>query len=328
MICSHRRGDSAKYGKKHAGSLRLWYANRYARGMKPKAGGSRSPTLRPETRQFYLDTMRVLREAGIEFLVGGAYAFAHYVGIGRNTKDFDLFLRPRDVPRALDRLRAAGCDVKVASPLWLAKSHRPGGEEYVDLIFNSGNGLSPVEDSWFVRAGQGKVLGEAAPIIPVEEMIWTKAFIQERERFDGADVAHLLLARGAELDWKHLQKLFGGHEQVLLAHLIMFSYIYPSQRDAVPAEVIESLMQRVGQQPEPKTPICRGTSLSRGQYLVDVRAWGFADARIQPAGPLSPEQVEELTSAIDADQAQWTWSEAEKPGRLKASRRRRLGKTG
>ena len=32
------------------------------------------------------------------------------------------------------------------------------------------------------------------PLIPAEEMIWSKAFIMERERYDGADVAHILRA--------------------------------------------------------------------------------------------------------------------------------------
>ena len=31
------------------------------------------------------------------FLVGGAYAFERYTGIARHTKDFDLFIHPRDV---------------------------------------------------------------------------------------------------------------------------------------------------------------------------------------------------------------------------------------
>jgi hypothetical protein len=30
--------------------------------------------------------------------------------------------------------------------------------------------------------------------VAVEEMVWQKAFIMERERFDGADVVHLIQA--------------------------------------------------------------------------------------------------------------------------------------
>ena len=35
-----------------------------------------------------------------------------------------------------------------------------------------------------------------ALVVPAEEMIWSKAFIQERERFDGADIHHLLRCKG------------------------------------------------------------------------------------------------------------------------------------
>lgn len=305
-----------------------WYANRYVRGMKAKGAGSRGQALEPQAREFYLQTMRVLWEAGIDHLVGGAYALAHHVGIVRNTKDFDLFLRPRDVPRAMERLAAAGFRAELASPLWLAKALRPGGEEYVDLIFNSGNGQCPMDEWWFERAVQGLALDEPAKLIPVEAMIWTKAFIQERERFDGADIAHLLLVRGRELDWQHLTRLFAGHEQVLLAHLIMFTYIYPSERDAVPQGTIEALTDKMRSQPPDEARICRGTNLSRAQYLVDVRAWDFADARIGPIGPLTAEQVAELTGSVDADATLRMWPEAQRPPRTQAPRRRRLGKTG
>jgi hypothetical protein len=55
----------------------------------------------------------------------------------------------------------------------------------MDVIFSSGT-RSRVDD--LVRA---RAEGQRAGLIgltPVEEMIWSKAFIQERERFDGADV--------------------------------------------------------------------------------------------------------------------------------------------
>lgn len=52
----------------------------------------------------------------------------------------------------------------------------------------------------------------------------------ERERFDGADVAHIILKRGKRLDWGRLLSRFGEHWRVLLSHLILFDYIYPSEK--------------------------------------------------------------------------------------------------
>src|SRR5687768_1411655 len=60
--------------------------------------------LSDKTREFYLESMRILDEAGVEFLVGGAYSLAHYAGVVRHTKDFDVFVRKTDLPRALGAL--------------------------------------------------------------------------------------------------------------------------------------------------------------------------------------------------------------------------------
>ena len=63
--------------------------------------------------------------------------------------------------------------------------------------------------------------------MPVEEMIWSKAFLMERERFDGADVPHLMRARQQRSNWPRLLPRFGEHWRVLLAHLVLFPYVYP-----------------------------------------------------------------------------------------------------
>jgi hypothetical protein len=42
-------------------------------------------------------------------------------------------------------------------------------------------------------------------------MIWSKAFIMERERFDGADVMHLIHENANRLDWNRLLERFGQH---------------------------------------------------------------------------------------------------------------------
>ena len=72
--------------------------------------------LDPVARAFYRDVMARLEAGAIPFLVGGAYAFERYTGIGRHTKDFDLFIHPRDVQPALDTLRAAGCETDPVLP--------------------------------------------------------------------------------------------------------------------------------------------------------------------------------------------------------------------
>ena len=87
---------------------------------------------------------------------------------------------------------------------------------------------------------------------------------------------------------------------MLLAHLVLFGFIYPSERSRVPAAVIEELMQRLAtetQAPDAEDPVCYGTLLSWSQYLGDVLGGDFRDARIRPHGKLTPEEVARWTSA-------------------------------
>ncbi|MDQ3811736.1 MAG: hypothetical protein M3336_15755, partial [Chloroflexota bacterium] len=124
------------------------------------------------------------------------------------------------------------------------------------------------------------------------------------ERFDGADVAHLLLARAEVLDWQRLLRRFGSHWRVLLSHLVLFGYIYPSERDRIPGWVMQDLLRRLSDSlsaPPPSERVCRGTVLSRQQYLIDVERWGYRDVRTRPENPMTPAQIAAWTAGIAQD---------------------------
>jgi hypothetical protein len=217
----------------------------------------------------------------------------------RESKDLDVFLRRSDATRACDALAATGYRTELAAPHWLGKVY--SGRHFIDLVFGSGNGVCAVDDGWFAHAVPGEALGCPVLFCPVEEMIWSKAFIMERERYDGADVAHLVHACGAALDWQRLLARFGPHWRVLLSHVVLFGFIYPEKGDAVPAWVFDQLVQRlVGERPRRRRgkPLCRGTLLSNAQYLVDRRDWGYRDARLQPHGELTVEDVARATATV------------------------------
>ena len=127
----------------------------------------------------------------------------------------------------------------------------------MDVIFNSGNGVARVDDLWFDHAPQTNVLGVIVRLSPAEEMIWSKAFIQERERFDGADVLHLLREIGPSLDWPRLLMRFGDYWRVLLSHIILFGFVYPDKRQNVPAWVMDELIAAAEREP---ARTCRATS--------------------------------------------------------------------
>jgi hypothetical protein len=234
-----------------------------------------------ERNAFYRDAMTVLTGSGVRFMVGGAYALERYTGIGRKTKDIDLFVLPRDVRRVLFTLSSAGYRTQMTEPVWLATAFHDG--HFIDIVFNSGNGICLVDESWFDHAPDAEVLGVRVKLGPVEETIWQKAFIMERERFDGADVNHLLLHCGPTLDWERLLARFGDHWPVLLSHLLLFQYSYPGMANAVPRWVMRMLLARVGPPdalPDATDRLCRGTLLSRAQYAPDVENGLFDDARL------------------------------------------------
>lgn len=270
---------------------------------------TRPGRLLARTRSFYRQVLALLGEARLPFLVGGGYAFTRHTGVRRPAKDFDLFMRRADCERALALLASHGLRTELRFPHWLGKVWQ--GHDHIDLIFSSGNGIATVDDEWFRHARPDRVFGLPVDLVPPEEMIWSKAFIMERERFDGADVAHLLHAAAHELDWVRLLRRFEPHWRVLLCHLVLFGFAYPSHRARIPDFAMDELLARLGEEraadrlyrAEPagasaQPPVCGGTLISREQYLVDIERWGYRDARLPPLGPLTPQDVAGWTADI------------------------------
>lgn len=250
----------------------------------------------PQARVFYIRTIKALQAAGVPFMIGGAYAFGRYTGIERHTKDLDIFVLPQDARRTLDVLAAEGFACDLTFPHWLGKAHC--GDDFVDVIFSSGNAVARVDEEWFRHARRDVVLDQEVLLVPPEEMVWSKAFIMERERFDGADVAHLLRACADRLDWNRLLDRFGPHFRVLLAHLILFGFIYPGERGKIPQWVMTRLLDRLVADAQGPESMCQGTLLSRQQYLTDIGRWELHDVRVE-GQLMSREDIAHWTAAID-----------------------------
>lgn len=249
------------------------------------------------------DALSRLNESGVPYLVGGAYAFSSLTRITHSTKDLDVFVRRTDCRRLLDVLARGGWQTEMPFSHWLAKARR--GPYSIDVIFSSGNGETPIDDMWLDNSLPADVCGVPVNLCPIEEAVWMKAFIMERERYDGADVAHLLRVTGAQLDWQRLLWRFGSRWPVLLSHLVLYGFIYPGERTCVPAWVVRELSARLTaewEQLSSPAGVCRGGLLSRAQYAADFEDWHYLDARIYPLGKMTVDEV-----------AAWTDAAPEKP---------------
>lgn len=301
-------GSDAKFGhritKRNRPARRTFFERTVDAPIEPSGCVSypvddKGEPLDTECAAFYKNAMELLRENNIDFLLGGAYALEAYTGLSRHTKDLDLFLRPEAVDRTLALFEENGYVAEKTFPHWLAKIHFGGN--FTDLIYAAGNGLCDVDDSWFARARDDELLGLPVKIMAPEELIWMKAFIQERERYDGADVAHLIQSCAESMDWDHLRGRFDQDWRVLFSHLVLFGYIYPSECHRIPASLMEELTDRLGreQKTAEKARVCRGTLLSRAQYLPDVDERGYRDARLDLRANMTVKDIEHWTAAIE-----------------------------
>lgn len=232
----------------------------------------------PETEAFYGESLRLLTESGIPFLLSGTYAVSAYTGIVRPTKDLDVFCKAGDYPRILAWFQERGYRTDVEDERWIAKVWQDN--RFFDVIFAMSNGAAPVTDEWFDANDTIRVYGAEARITPPTELMVSKMFIQDRYRYDGADVAHILLRAGDRIEWKKLLRYMEPYWEVLLTHLLNFRFIYPTERDIIPRWVMEELTGRLQAQvglPAVRVKVCRGRLFSPRDYVTDITHWGFAD---------------------------------------------------
>jgi hypothetical protein len=233
-----------------------------------------------EEREVFARALGLLNGAGIPYVVSGLYALHLYTGIYRKTKDLDLLFKPTDVVAAARVLREGGFRTRLEGRHWLGKAFY--GEVMLDLIYGMANGLHLIDGAWYAHSRPSLLAGVPVRVAPPEELILHRLFIGERHRSDSADVVHLLMLRGSELDWTRLLRRVGDHWRLLLAQVLLFDFAYPGRRREVPDWVREDLLARARSaigEVHPDPDIAQGTLVSRFSYAIDVNEWGFKDYR-------------------------------------------------
>lgn len=225
----------------------------------------------------YSEVLLAMNEHAVPYAVAGAFALQKYTGIWRLTKDLDLFVKPDDVAPALEFLGEHGFRCEIPDPVWLAKAHR--GEYFVDLISGMSNAAIIVDESWMQRAQPAVIAGVDSQIISAEDLVASKLFVIRRERFDGADIAHVIYRTKGKLDWPRVLQLAGEHWEIVLWALILFRYVYPAHTDYVPTALWQELLTRYMEElqtPNPKAPF-RGSLVDDNMFSIDMKDWGLED---------------------------------------------------
>jgi len=233
--------------------------------------------VKQEPTSIYKDALKLLLDSGYDFMLGGGFAVVHYTGVFRDTHDLDVFCKAADYPKILRCFADHGYRTELTDIRWLAKVFKDG--YFVDIIFDTVNNICRVDDVWFEHSVQGDFCGLEVKFVPVEELIWCKLYVQNRERYDGADVNHILLKHGHFVDWHRLLQRLGVHWHLLLAQLTVFQFVYPSEyRNIVPDWLYNDLLAKAREQyelPPPLEKVCRGPLIDQTQYAVDIKDWGY-----------------------------------------------------
>jgi hypothetical protein len=235
------------------------------------------PDFDAEASKVYGEVLDALDRADIRYMLGGALALNAYTGIWRDTKDLDVFVPGKTVPRVLEVLEEADFETEVTDPVWLAKART--GELFADVIHASHNGTGPVDESWFENATEIPVLDRRALVIPAEELILSKIFVVAKDRCDVDDVLHVIFATCGELDWDRMLDKIDDHWELLLAYLHLYRYVYPSHTHYLPGRVLKTLFGRYKEESAPEETRFRGTMLDENTFRVDVEEWGLPDER-------------------------------------------------
>lgn len=230
-----------------------------------------------KAEDFYSRVIALLIKHKMPFMIGGTYAFSAYTGIERPTKDIDIKCTFDDYPTILKTFSDAGFKTEILEEQWIAKVRESTHDFFTDVIFAEKNGLSVIDKGWLKRSRPGKVLGLDVKLEPIEDMICSKAFIQKKERYDGADVVNLMYKYADTIDWKYLSEKIEPHWEILFAHMVNFIFVYPSEKKSLPRWLLEDYLKRAQKEffaPTPNRKITRGLLLS-SQFEPAVTLWGF-----------------------------------------------------
>jgi hypothetical protein len=217
--------------------------------------------------QTYREAMHIIRNSGAPFLLGGGFALATFTGRWRDTKDIDFYVRKKDRDRVILALANEGfSDYYNTRPYdrrWIYRSVREG--VIVDTIWAMANQRAQVDEQWFSYADTARIRGEDLKIVPMEEFLWCKLYIMQRDHCDWTDIFNLVYANGSRIDWDRLIERLGEDVALLSGMLTVYSWLCPKHASRLPA----GLWKRLESEKKKPRPRSRRSRIK----LLDSRAW-------------------------------------------------------
>jgi predicted nucleotidyltransferase len=175
-------------------------------------------------------------EQGIRFALGGGLAFSYYSRRLRNTKDIDLFILPEDREKMIDIVTESGFeDYYEKEPYdrkWIYRGYREN--VICDLIWQMANYRTDVDERWVTRGEEFEASGMRLKLLPVEELIWSKLYVMQRERCDWPDLLNLLNAQAENIDWNHLLSRLEDDIPLMSSVVSLFGWMCPDRAQSLP----------------------------------------------------------------------------------------------
>jgi hypothetical protein len=220
--------------------------------------------------EIYQPVLELANEIKLRFALGGGLAFSYYTRMWRNTKDMDLFVLPGSRNIAIDVLTRLGFsdyyDQVAYDRSWIYRGFRDG--VIIDIIWQMANHRAEVDEGW-LKGPTAHIKGMPLQVIPVEELIFAKLYVLQRERCDWPDLLNLLFVQGAKLNWSHLRGALGDDLPLLIGLLQVFAWLCPHNAGTLSEPMRELMLHAITNANE--SPRCDHDA--RRPALLDSRPW-------------------------------------------------------
>lgn len=218
----------------------------------------------------YLQVINEARAQGLKFALGGGFAINFYTGLRRRTKDLDIYVLPSARKTMVDILSRVGMsDYYEQSPYdrsWIYRGY--AGSAIVDVIWAMANQVAEVDEAWLTRGPEIEIEGQRLRLLPVEELLWTKLYVIQRDRCDWPDLLNLIYSRGEAIDWEHLLKRLGKDAPLLTSILTLFVWLCPGRARTIP-DWLWGRLKLIKPSPSVRVPEINHHHVG----LIDSRPW-------------------------------------------------------